>query len=203
VSQGWDLTEFAEQMRGLTGGNIEFHTIPTLGNAVIGGADVLRVDQAAVQAEVTRLTSDGDAPAQPTSAQLPGAKAVTVELFDGSGSASLAGQTHTLLQNKGFTLAADQKLSTRNTTVVRYNPADTAALDLVKQALGTTVQAEPDRDVTAGHVRVLLGKDFRSSAAGAGGAPTSSSVPKAPPSTAATSAPTTPPITAGDVPCVN
>ncbi|MEV4148228.1 LCP family protein [Amycolatopsis sp. NPDC049691] len=203
VSQGWDLTEFAEQMRGLTGGNIEFHTIPTLGNAVIGGADVLRVDQAAVQAEVTRLTSDGDAPAQPTSTQLPGAKAVTVELFDGSGSASLAGQTHTLLQNKGFTLAADQKLSTRNTTVVRYNPADTAALDLVKQALGTTVQAEPDRDVTAGHVRVLLGKDFRSSAAGAGGAPTSSSAPKAPPSTAASSAPTTPPITAGDVPCVN
>lgn len=202
VSQGWDLTEFAEQMRGLTGGNIEFHTIPTLGNAVIGGADVLRVDQAAVQAEVARLTSDGDAPAQPTPAQLPGAKAVTIELFDGSGSPSLAGQTHTLLQGKGFTLAADQKLSTRNTTVVRYNPADSAALELVKQALGTTVQAEPDRDVTAGHVRVLLGKDFRSSAAGAGGAPTSSA-PKAPPSTAASSAPAAPPITAGDVPCVN
>ena len=31
-----------QQMRGLTGGNIEFHTIPTQGNAVIGGADVLQ-----------------------------------------------------------------------------------------------------------------------------------------------------------------
>src|SRR3954468_21349191 len=129
VSQGWDLTEFAEQMRGLTGGNIEFHTIPTLGNANIGGADVLRVDQAQVAAEVARLTSDGDTPAAPSSsAQLPGAKAVTIELFDGSGAPTLAGQTHTMLQGKGFTLAADQRLSTRNTTVVRYNPADESAL---------------------------------------------------------------------------
>ncbi|RSM42275.1 LytR family transcriptional regulator [Amycolatopsis balhimycina DSM 5908] len=203
LSQGWDLTEFAEQMRGLTGGNIEFHTIPTLGNANIGGADVLRVDQAQVAAEVARLTSDGDTPAAPSSsAQLPGAKAVTIELFDGSGSPTLAGQTHTMLQGKGFTLAADQRLSTRNTTVVRYNPADESALGLVKQALGTTVQAEPDRDVTAGHVRVLLGKDFRSSAAGPGGAPTSTAV--KPPVTSATSAaPAALPITAGDVPCVN
>ncbi|MEU5259107.1 LCP family protein [Amycolatopsis sp. NPDC021455] len=201
LSQGWDLTEFAEQMRGLTGGNIEFQTIPTLGNANIGGADVLRVDPAQVAAEVARLTSDGDSPAEPTSTQLPGAKAVTIELFDGSGSPSLAGQTHTMLQGKGFTLAADQRLSTRNTTVVRYNPADDTALALVKQALGTTVQAEPDRDVTAGHVRVLLGKDFRSSAAAPGGAPASTaSKPSSPP---ASTAPAAPPITAGDVPCVN
>ncbi|WP_072474506.1 LCP family protein [Amycolatopsis australiensis] len=200
VSQGWDLTEFAEQMRGLTGGNIEFHTIPTLGNAVIGGADVLRVDPAAVQAEVARLTADGDTPAPPSSSQLPGANAVTVELFDGSGSPSLAGQARAMLQAKGFTLAADQKLSTRAATVVRYNPADEAALALVKQALGTTVQAEPDRDVTAGHVRVLLGKDFRgSAAAGPGGAPSTSAA--APPPVSPT--PDAPPITAGDVPCVN
>jgi hypothetical protein len=155
-----------------------------------------------VQADVARLTSDGDTPAAPSPTQLPGAKAVTVELFDGSGSPSLAGQTHTLLQNKGFTVGADQKLSTRSTTVVRYNPADSTALDLVKQALGTTVQAEPDRDVTAGHVRVLLGKDFRSSAAGPGGAPPTS-VPKAPTSSPVPAAPAAPPITAGDVPCVN
>ncbi|KDN22522.1 LCP family protein, partial [Amycolatopsis rifamycinica] len=187
VSQGWDLTEFAEQMRGLTGGNIEFHTIPTLGNATIGGADVLRVDPAQVAAEVARLTSDGDTPAAtPTSAQLPGAKAVTVELFDGSGSPSLAGQTRAMLQGKGFTLAADQRLSTRNTTVLRYHPGDEAALALVKQALGTGAQAEPDRDVPAGHVRALLGKDLRNSAAGPGGAPTSTAVkPPAAPSTAA------------------
>jgi LCP family protein required for cell wall assembly len=204
LSQGWDLQEFAAQMRGLTGGNIEFHTIPTLGNAVIGGADVLRVDPATVQAEVARLTSDGDTPAAPAATQLPGANAVTIELFDGSGSPAVAAQTHATLQGKGFTLAADQKLSTRNSTVVRYNPADTAALELVKQALGTGVQAEPDRDVTAGHVRVLLGKDFRNSAAGAGGAPaTTAAKPPVASSPPASATPAAPPITAGDIPCVN
>jgi len=201
LSQGWDLMEFAEQMRGLTGGNIEFHTIPTQGDAVIGGADVVRVDPAQVAAEVTRLTSDGETPAAPTATQLPGAKAVTIELFDGSGSPTVAGQTHTMLQGKGFTLAADQRLSARNTTVIRYNPADDTALGLVKQVLGGTIQAEPDRDVTAGHVRVLLGKDFRNSAAaGPGGAPTSTA---AKPSAPSTTAPAAPPITAGDVPCVD
>ncbi|MGW3966076.1 LCP family protein [Amycolatopsis sp. NPDC005003] len=204
LSQGWDLTEFAEQMRGLTGGKIEFHTIPTLGNANIGGADVLRVDPAQVAAEVARLTSDGDTPATSTSApaQLPGAAAVTVELFDGSGSPSVAGQTHATLQGKGFTLAADQRLSARSTTVVRYNPADDTAVGLVKQALGSGLPSEPDRDVPAGHVRVLLGKDFRNSAAGPGGAPTSTAA-KPPAATSAVSAPAAPPITAGDVPCIN
>ncbi|MEA5365836.1 LCP family protein [Amycolatopsis sp., V23-08] len=209
VSQGWDLTEFAEQMRGLTGGNIEFHTIPTQGNAVIGGADVLRVDPAAVQAEVARLTFDGDAPATtaPAQAQLPGANAVTVDLFDGTGTPALATQTHTLLQGKGFTLPADQKLSTRATTVVRYNPADETALGLVKQVLGTSLQAEPDKDVAAGHVRVLLGKDFKAPADGPSTPQsTSLSTPSKPPvqtSTPPSSAPAAPPITAGDVPCVN
>ncbi len=201
LSAGWDLPEFAEQMRGLTGGNIEFHTIPTQGNAVIGGADVLRVDPAQVQAAVAQLTSDGTSSSAPsTSATVPGANAVTVELFDGTGAAALAGGAHTLLQNKGFKLAADQKLSVRNSTVIRYNPADDAALALVKQALGADLEAEPDRDVAAGHVRVLLGKDFRDSA-GSAGAPASKPAGKT--TSVAPPTPTAPPITAGGVPCVN
>ncbi|GAA3847379.1 LCP family protein [Amycolatopsis sp. ATCC 39116] len=59
LSDNWDLPEFAAQMRGLNGGNIEFRTIPVVGNAVIGGADVVRVDPQAVHAFVDQLTSDG------------------------------------------------------------------------------------------------------------------------------------------------
>jgi len=206
LSAGWDLPEFAEQMRGLTGGNIEVHTIPTQGNAVIGGADVLRVDPAQVQAMVAQLTSDGTTSDQAPSTSataVPGAEAVAVELFDGTGTAGLAAQTHTLLQNKGFKLGADQKLSVRASSVIRYNPADEAALTLVKQALGADVEAEPDRDVAVGHVRMLLGKDFRD-ASGSAGAPASSS---AKPASGKTSVPpptpAAPPITAGGVPCVN
>ncbi|ROS40150.1 LCP family protein [Amycolatopsis thermoflava] len=59
LSDNWDLPEFAAQMRGLNSGNIEFRTIPVVGNAVIGGADVVRVDPQAVHAFVDQLTSDG------------------------------------------------------------------------------------------------------------------------------------------------
>lgn len=58
LSDNWDLPEFAAQMRGLNGGNIEFRTIPVIGNANIGGADVVRVDPQAVHAFVDQLTAD-------------------------------------------------------------------------------------------------------------------------------------------------
>ncbi|KZB82315.1 LCP family protein [Amycolatopsis regifaucium] len=204
LSAGWDLPEFAAQMRGLSSGNVEFHTIPTQGDAIIGGAAVLRVDPAQVQAEINRLTSDGQPPSTEAPATLPGAEAVTVELFDGSGSPSLASDTRNLLQGKGFKLAADTKLSTRNSTVIRYAPGDEKALDLIKQVFGTTLLAEADRDVAPGKVRVLLGKDFKGAPAGATTAPPKSSAaskPAQPPSSAP--APTTTPIVAGNVPCVN
>lgn len=123
-----------------------------------------------------------------------------MELFDGTG-AGTATQAHTLLQGKGFKLAGDTKLSTRSTSVIRYNPADESALALVREALGTEVEAEPDADVTAGHVRVLLGKDLRGKLTpDASSGPSTSTAPKTP---VAPVTPTAPPITAGGVPCVN
>ncbi|MGW7534628.1 LCP family protein [Amycolatopsis sp. NPDC054798] len=206
LSAGWDLAEFVEQMRGLTGGNVEFHTIPTEGNAVMGGADVLRVDPVKVHAEIDRLTSDGSTP-PPSDAPLPGAGQITVELFDGSGSGA-ADQLRSLLQGKGFQLGTSTKLSNRATTVLRYHPSDEAAADLVRQALGNSAQAEPDADVAAGHVRVILGKDARNAASAS--STTSSAPPAAPPASSPSGPPTAsssnspaPLITAGDVPCVN
>jgi hypothetical protein len=120
LSSSWNLLEFAEQKRGLTGGNIEFHTIPTKANAVIGGADVIRVDIAEVRAAIDNLVTDAPpAPAPgstssatpPTSKQaLPSANAVTVDLFDG-----------------------------------RYAPGDETGLALVKQALDVTIKADSDK----------------------------------------------------------
>ncbi|MBB4686139.1 LCP family protein [Amycolatopsis jiangsuensis] len=203
LSAGWDLAEFADQMRGLTGGNVEFHTIPTEGNAKIGGADVLRLDQSHVRAEIDRLIPDAAAPPASGPA-VPGADAVTVELFDGSGG-DAATRTRSLLQDKGFQLSGDTELSTRSSTVLRYHPSDEAAADLVRQALGGDPQAEPDADVSPGHVRVLLGKDARGGFSG-GSSPAGSPVTSAPlasPSSATAVTPAAPPITAGEVPCVN
>jgi LCP family protein required for cell wall assembly len=214
LSSGWNLLEFAAQMRGLTGGNIEFHTIPTEGNAVIGGADVIRVDIPEVRAAIDNLVTDtppapgSTASATPPASEqaLPGANAVTVDLFDGSGSTALDARARGLLQGKGFRIGGDTDLATRSSTVLRYAPGDEAGLALVKQALGVTIQVEPDKDVAPGHVRVLLGKDFPGASAGSGGqspagpsSPTSAGPPSALPGSPATGQA----ITAGGVPCVN
>jgi LCP family protein required for cell wall assembly len=214
LSSGWNLLEFAEQMRGLTGGNIQFHTIPTQGNATIGGADVIKVDIPQVRAAIDALVTDGVAVsgdssgATPSSGQvLPGADAVTVDFFDGTGNTTTGPQARTALQDKGFKIGGDTKLATRSSTVFRYAPGDEAALALVKQALGDTIAAELDKDVAVGHVRVLLGKDFKGAPTGAGSESPSKSNPPA-----ATTTPVVPPsgavpgdnaITAGGVPCVN
>ena len=69
LSDNWDLAEFAAQMRGLNSGNVEFRTIPVLGPAVLGGADVMRVDPQQVHEFVDQLTGEpGKTPTTTTSA---------------------------------------------------------------------------------------------------------------------------------------
>nr|WP_246257329.1 LCP family protein [Amycolatopsis anabasis] len=220
LSQDWDLLEFADQMRGLTSGNVEFHTIPVQGNAVIGGADVMKVDAAQVQAFIHELTDDGT-PTGPTSpsstggtAKIPGAEAFTVELFNGTGDATLGADTRKLLQAKGFRDGGSTQLTPRATTLVRYAPGEESGAAAIKQALGDRIQVEPDRDVARGHLRVLLGRDYHGAATRPDQPVAQSSahppVPSSPPSStpssssaSSSSAPPARPITAGGVPCVN
>ncbi|GAB2974044.1 LCP family protein [Amycolatopsis acidiphila] len=71
LSDNWDLAEFAAQMRGLNSGNIQFRTIPVVGPAVIGGADVLRVDPGQVHQFVDGLTADPGARTSVTTTTTP------------------------------------------------------------------------------------------------------------------------------------
>jgi len=48
----WNLLDLAAQMRGLTGGNLVFHTLPIKGYALIGGQDANRVDPGYIKALV-------------------------------------------------------------------------------------------------------------------------------------------------------
>ena len=158
------------------------------------GADVIRVDIAEVRAAIDNLVTDARpalAPGSTSSATpptieqaLPGANAVTVDLFDGSGNTALGAQPRDLLQGKGFRIGGDTWLTTRSSTVLRNAPGDETGLALVKQALEATIKAESDKGVANGHVRVLLGNDFPGAPAGSGSqspAATSSPVPATPP----------------------
>jgi LCP family protein required for cell wall assembly len=70
ISSGWDILTFAEEMQNLVAGNVHFVTIPTGDNIVVGGADVLAVDQGtvaqfvrtAVSSPQTSTTTPADSP---------------------------------------------------------------------------------------------------------------------------------------------
>lgn len=66
LSTGWDITTFAEQMQNLTSGAIQFTTIPTGNNVVIGGADVTQVSQPQVERFVNGLVSGVTSPEVPS-----------------------------------------------------------------------------------------------------------------------------------------
>nr|WP_243859596.1 LCP family protein [Amycolatopsis arida] len=207
LSEQWDLWEFAAQMRGLTGGNIEFHTIPVVGDARIGGAYVLRIDVARVRSFVASLVGEPEPAPDDT---VSGAADITVTVYDGSGGSGLGRQVRDLLTDSGFAGTGVTRTAARSTTVVRHAPGDTATLTAIRQALGEVeVAAEPDPDVPTGQARVLVGRDFRpttaASPSNAAGQRNPAPAASSGPGSASTSAapPAAPPITAGGVPCVN
>lgn len=212
LSKDWDLMEFFEQMRGLTGGNIQFRTIPTLGNAKRGGADVMDVDPEQVREFVDELTSDAEAQkpppvgaptTTPNGPKIPGADQLTVDLYNGSGNDQAGGRARNVLKDKGFQAGDEVDLDSRPTTVVRFPPGEEASVDLVAQALGVTPEAEPDSDVGSGRVRVLLGTDFTNAAGAAPGGGQAQPGDDGEPEESTAAEPAEPPITAAGVPCVN
>jgi LCP family protein required for cell wall assembly len=80
LSSGWDITSFAAQMQGLTSGAIRFSTIPTGANIVVGGADVIQIDPAQVQAYVTDLINQtpSSTPTAPATTTTPATGTSTV-----------------------------------------------------------------------------------------------------------------------------
>lgn len=213
LSTGWNLSRFASQMQGLSSGNIEFHTIPTQGDARVGGADVIKVDPAEVRAYVERVA--GVAEEAPTSSSAPtttggivptSAKDITVEVRNGSNTRGLATGVLGALAELGYAPGGVGDEPVRSGSVIRHAAGELGKARTVAGSLGGTFSFEADATLAAGHVRVVLGTTFQSTNGLTGRAPLRlqppavEETPTAPPTTSGT-APTT--VEAGSVPCVN
>ncbi|PRX44296.1 LytR family transcriptional attenuator [Prauserella shujinwangii] len=218
LSEDWDLLQFASQMRNLSGGKVEFHTIPVVGNTTIGGADVLEVDRQEVRGFVDELIPESEPGNGPASTDLADAAEFTVELFDGSGIARFGAEVRELLQGKGFQGEGYAIVDSRSTTVVRHAPGDEAGAEALRQALGEEVELAEDSQVDSGSLIVLLGSDLDLEPVSAMRSDVARPAPArrtSEPSTPATATDTAEspattedrttgdPITAGEVPCVN
>ncbi|WP_132879495.1 LCP family protein [Tamaricihabitans halophyticus] len=165
LDQGWDILGFAQRMRGLTGGQIEFDTIPIENMELYTPEDgvALEVDPARVQEFVSGLTgepkpdnngggqSDSDADNS----------AITVDVFNASGETALAATVSEALTSDGFGTGITGNAESRTSTVVRHPPGEEANAEQVVGQLGSPATAEPDPNVPSGHVSVLLGTDYQ------------------------------------------
>jgi LCP family protein required for cell wall assembly len=177
MDSGLDPIQLAGQLRGLAAGNVTFTTIPTEGNGLRNGQDVILVDESAIPQFFESVIN----PPKPKTAVKPAQRGeVTVTVYNGSGRSGLAAQAASGLTKAGFKVGgtgnADRQDYRR--TEIRYGSGGEAGARAVLAVVPSATLVP--RDGVSG-VQLVLGSDFSSIGAGAATkAPTASSSPKAP-----------------------
>ncbi len=164
LDKDWDILNFANQMKSLSGGAMEFQTIPT-GNPELETPEdgqAIEVDEAAVKKFVKGLTEE---PAPSGTSSTPAKPfengTVTVEVRNASGVPGLAGQVLQALTAKGFVSGdAANAESNSKLTVVKFAKGGDEGAAAVVTALGGDAETEQDNNLQAGHVRVFVGSGY-------------------------------------------
>jgi LytR cell envelope-related transcriptional attenuator len=194
---GWNLLDFATQMRSLTSGNLVFRTLPIKGFATIDGQDANVVRPAYIKAIVHAAFYPGPSPPRGQHrATAVATRPATVDVLNGGDTAGLAGRVSAALARAGYRAGQVGDTSYRTTTAVLYGPGASANASKIAALFGGTAAASAA--VAAGHVQVLLGASATVPRVNAPGKPQTPSV----------AIPTTGPqggaVTAKNgIPCVN
>jgi LCP family protein required for cell wall assembly len=156
---GWNLLDFATQLRGLTSGNLVFRTLPIKGFATISGQAANVVDVTAVQAIVHAGFFPGPVsrPARhrAVSPSKPSAATTTVDVLNGGSTTGLAGRISVALVRAGYGAGTVGNAASRTVTSVSYGTGAPANAAAIARMFGVT--AVPGASVAPGHVQILLG----------------------------------------------
>jgi len=180
LDQSWNILDFVTKMRGVSGGGIQFTTIPVVNpdyrySATNHAATAVQVDPAQVKAFAAGLI--GAVPATGSSSAPPSgsssATKATVDVANAGDASGLATRVAEALKSKGFTANAAGNAPAQRTSIVRYPAALAAEGAEVAKALGGLSTTESTK-VAAGHIEVILGKVYSgpgTSGASGSGAP--------------------------------
>jgi LCP family protein required for cell wall assembly len=165
IDQGLDLFRLAQQMQSVTAGSIEFQTIPNLGTdrdeqdrSIIRLADEDTLHQFFADLSAEPAKAAGTTPAAPKTVA---PSAVTVDVYNGSGTAGLATQAAGALQTAGFAVGTtgNADSSDHATTVIRYAPGDEALATTLANTIPGAGKKKAE-DASSGTVQLVLGADF-------------------------------------------
>ena len=195
IDQDWDIFSFAQQMQSMTGGNIQFNTIPIVtesyptksdGDAVeVNPTQVQQFISSTIQSEGGGGSSSAAAPPASSAANgnsggggnsgnsgnsgnNAGNAKVTAEVLNGSGKTGLASKVLNVLTGKGFTAGSTGNTSSRSSSVVEYGSGGSSSAQQVASALGG-LTTESVSSMPAGAVRVLLGTSYKGPTSDTGG----------------------------------
>ena len=168
LDKDWNVLQFAQQMMGITGGKVEFKTIPhgTIDLKTDSDGSAIEIDPSQVKDFVQGLIGPKDKKKGGPSSK--GGEAddasknadITVNVRNATGQSGLAGSVADELTGKGFAKGDVGNAESRDDTVVRYASGEQDSGDRVASALGGNVQVEEDSNLPAGTVTVLLGADY-------------------------------------------
>jgi len=218
IDQGWDVFSFAQQMENMSGGALQFQTIPIVtetyptpsdGDAVeVNPQQVQQFISAIIQAQNGTPASTPAAPPANSSTSKantgPNNANVTAEVLNGSGQSGLAAKVLSVLTGQGFKAGGTGNTSSRTSSVVEYGSGGSAGAQQVASALGG-LTTQSLSSLSAGSVRVLLGTSYNGPTSASGSSSGGTASTGSPQTTTSSSAPAgaTPPITANGVTCVD
>ena len=168
---GWDLLDFATQMRGLASNNLTFRTLPIQGYATIDGQDANQVDPTQIKQIVQQVfyppapspstsstsssPSSSKSSAKPTPAVTGNPSLTTVDVYNGGSTPGLAGQVSTALVKDGYKPGLVGNTTALPATQVLYGAGSSASGTKIASMFG--VSATASSTLAAGHVEVMLG----------------------------------------------
>ena len=202
TDSGWNLLDFATQMRSLTSGNLSFNTLPIESYITIAGQDANQVNLPYIQQLVHQAfypvprASDSSRPKPKATVSISPAEAAatTVDVFNGGSTQGLAGQVSAALVKDGFTAGQISNTTTVTATQVLYGTGAANSGAKVASLFGVTATASAA--VAPGHVQVNLGAN----ASVPDATPSASNSATAPPTTGAQGGAV---IAKNGIPCVN
>ena len=185
TDSGWNLLDFATQMRSLTSGSLSFNTLPIQSYITIEGQSANQVDVPYIQQLVHNTFypaprpsgSSGPRPKATATVSASEAAATTVDVYNGGSTPGLAGDVSAALVKDGFKAGQVSNTTALPATQVLYGTGAAASGAKIASLFG--VSATASATVAPGHVQVNLGATAR-----VPGAPAS-------PSNSATALPTT------------
>ena len=153
TDSGWNLLDFATQMRSLTSGSLSFNTLPIESYITIEGQSANQVNVPYIQQLVHNIFYP--APSASSSSRPKPTATATVDVYNGGSTPRLAGDVSAALVKDGFTAGQVSNTTALTETQVLYGTGAAASGAKIASLFG--VSATASAAVAPGHVQVNLG----------------------------------------------